>query len=78
MSDVKSILGASSGDQLLGILGNDLSDRIRKSDLAKLKKPESSQEVKIVDPDVSEETGPATKMRKGESPSEFFARMRSR
>ena len=78
MSDVKSILGASSGDQLLGILGNDLSDRIRKSDLAKLKKPESSQEVKIVDPDVSEEAGPATKMRKGESPSEFFARMRSR
>lgn len=37
VKEIKEIFGSSEGDQLLGLLGDDIANKIRKSDLQKLK-----------------------------------------
>ena len=73
ISEMKDIFGGASGDQILSLLGGDLSDKIRKTDIAKLKKGESIKK-EVVKEEGKEEN--PFKKRKNESTADFFARMR--
>lgn len=43
LSEIKELFGATDGDTLLKLLGNDVANKIRKSDLARLKTPKPMQ-----------------------------------
>lgn len=47
LNEIRELIGASEGDTLLKILGDDVSNKIRKADLARLKTPAPQQSAKV-------------------------------
>ncbi len=72
LSEIKELFSATDGDSLLKLLGDDVANKIRKSDLARLKTPKPG--VKPVELPREEKQEPQRKM----SPEEWLAERRRR